>query len=46
MQSRCYEGKLRFLEQKSPLRAGHLGSAAVLVALPLAAALLERLGRG
>ena len=44
MQSRCYEGRLRFLEQKLPLRASHLCSAAVLVALPVLAAIAERIG--
>ena len=42
MQSRCYEGRLRFLEERIPLKCSHLAGAAAAVAAVACVMILER----
>lgn len=42
MQSRCYEGRLRFLEERNPLKFSHLAGAAAATAAVVCVMILER----
>lgn len=42
MQSRCYEGRLRFLEERNPLKFSHIAGAAAVLAAVACAIILER----
>ena len=42
MQSRCYEGRLRFLEERIPLKLSHIAGAAAVLAAVVCVIILER----